>query len=55
VPLKDLVYGLAWGRGLVRSTVTWRGTRIRVQAGTRISAADLHAAAEPFAPPARAA
>jgi ceramide glucosyltransferase len=39
VPLKDLVYGLAWARGLVRSQVEWRGTRIRVLAGTRIGAA----------------
>jgi ceramide glucosyltransferase len=39
VPLKDLVYGLAWARGLVRSTVDWRGTRIRVLEGTRIGAA----------------
>jgi ceramide glucosyltransferase len=38
VPLKDLVYGLAWARGLVRSTVDWRGTRIRVLAGTCIEA-----------------
>jgi ceramide glucosyltransferase len=39
VPLKDLVYGLAWARGLIRSTVDWRGTRIRVLEGTRIGAA----------------
>jgi ceramide glucosyltransferase len=38
VPLKDLVYGLAWARGLVRSTVDWRGNRLRVLAGTRIEA-----------------
>lgn len=54
VPVKDLVYGLAWARGLVRSSVTWRGTRIRVRAGTRIEAADLHAGAEAFDPAPRA-
>jgi len=40
VPVKDLVHGLAWARGLVRSSVDWRGTRIRVRAGTRIEAAE---------------
>lgn len=54
VPVKDLVYGLAWARGLVRSSVTWRGTRIHVGPGTRIDDAGLHARTEPFAPAARA-
>ncbi|MBK9518294.1 MAG: glycosyltransferase [Anaeromyxobacter sp.] len=54
VPVKDLVYGLAWARGLVRSSVTWRGTRIRVRAGTRIEAAGLEAGAEALDPAPRA-
>ncbi len=37
VPAKDLLYGLAWAGGLVRSEVTWRGNRIRVLSGTRIA------------------
>jgi len=41
VPVKDLVYAAAWARGLVRSHVAWRGTRIRVLAGTRIDTASL--------------
>jgi ceramide glucosyltransferase len=45
VPLKDLVFSLAWARGLVRSHVEWRGHRLRVLAGTRI---------DPRAPSARA-
>ena len=42
-PVKDLVYAAAWARGLVRSQVAWRGTRIRVLAGTRIDTAALAA------------
>lgn len=38
VPAKDLVFAAAWARGLVRSTVVWRGSRIRVLPGTRIDA-----------------
>jgi ceramide glucosyltransferase len=38
VPLKDLLFGAAWGYGLVRSEVTWRGNRLRVVAGTRVAA-----------------
>jgi hypothetical protein len=37
VPLKDLVFGLAWSYGLVRRDVEWRGTRLRVARGTRIA------------------
>jgi ceramide glucosyltransferase len=51
VPVKDLVYGAAWARGLVRSTVLWRGTRIRVLAGTRIEAAALAGASNLQAAP----
>jgi ceramide glucosyltransferase len=54
VPLKDLVYGVAWARGLVRSHVEWRGTRLRVLAGTRIDAAAAVGAAEPLAEATRA-
>lgn len=49
VPVKDLVYAAAWARGLVRRSVTWRGNRIRVLAGTRIEAADLVGRTEPLA------
>jgi ceramide glucosyltransferase len=38
VPLKDLVFGLAWLYGLVRRDVVWRGTRLLVTRGTRIEA-----------------
>ncbi len=38
VPLKDLLYAVAWAYGLVRSDVTWRGNRLRVLAGTRVAA-----------------
>ena len=38
VPAKDLLFGAAWARGLVRSEVTWRGNRIRVLPGSRIAA-----------------
>jgi len=38
VPLKDVVFGLAWLHGLVRRDVIWRGTRLRVLPGTRIEA-----------------
>ena len=41
VPLKDLVFAAAWARGLVRSTVEWRGHRLRVLPGTRIDPAAL--------------
>jgi ceramide glucosyltransferase len=37
VPVKDLVFGAMWAVGLVRSTVAWRGTRIRVGPGSRIA------------------
>jgi ceramide glucosyltransferase len=36
VPLKDLLFGLAWAYGLVSREVEWRGTRLRVRRGTRI-------------------
>jgi len=37
VPLKDLAFGAAWGYGLVRDDVVWRGHRLRVLDGTRIA------------------
>ncbi len=37
VPLKDLLFGVAWAYGLVRRDVTWRGNRLRVLAGTRVA------------------
>ena len=54
VPLKDLVYGVAWARGLVRSQVDWRGTSIRVLAGTRIGAASPTGATGPLVAASRA-
>ncbi len=36
VPAKDLMFGWAWARGLLRSEVLWRGNRIRVLRGSRI-------------------
>ena len=54
VPVKDLVYGLAWARGLVRSHVDWRGQRIRVRTGTRIEAAALAGGTGPLAAEPRA-
>lgn len=48
VPLKDLVFATAWARGLVRSSVVWRGNRIRVLAGTRIEAAELAGGDQPL-------
>jgi hypothetical protein len=40
IPAKDLLFGLAWAQGLLRSEVTWRGNRIRVEPGTRIAPAE---------------
>ncbi|MEY2669057.1 MAG: hypothetical protein RJA59_1695 [Pseudomonadota bacterium] len=37
VPVKDLLLGLAWMEGFFRRTVNWRGTRLRVGAGTRLA------------------
>ncbi len=34
VPAKDLLFALAWARGLVESTVEWRGNRLRVLRGS---------------------
>jgi ceramide glucosyltransferase len=36
VPVKDLLFGLAWARAFVKSDVLWRGNRIRVLPGTRV-------------------
>lgn len=36
VPAKDLLVALPWARALFRSSVRWRGNRIRVLDGTRI-------------------
>jgi ceramide glucosyltransferase len=38
-PAKDLVFGAAWAAGFLEDTVDWRGTRLRVLAGTRIERA----------------
>jgi len=37
VPVKDLLLGAAWIEGFFRRTVEWRGTRLRVLAGTRLA------------------
>lgn len=39
VPVKDLLFGLAWARAFWRSDVVWRGHRIRVLQGTRVEVA----------------
>ncbi len=44
VPVKDVVFGMAWAFGLVRRDVTWRGTRLVVGRGTRIEPAVAEAA-----------
>ncbi len=36
-PAKDLLLGAAWIEGFFRRTVEWRGTRLRVLAGTRLA------------------
>ncbi len=36
VPAKDLAFGVAWAHGLLWSTVTWRGNRLRILEGSRI-------------------
>jgi ceramide glucosyltransferase len=36
VPVKDVVFGMAWAYGLVRRDVEWRGNRLRVLPGTRL-------------------
>lgn len=40
IPVKDLLVGLAWAGGLLRSRVRWRGRRYRVLPGTRLLADD---------------
>jgi len=37
VPAKDLVFALAWLHGLLSDSVSWRGNRLRVLAGTRLA------------------
>jgi ceramide glucosyltransferase len=36
VPLKDVVFALAWVQGFFRNTVEWRGNRLFVLAGSRL-------------------
>lgn len=43
VPAKDLLFGAAWVRGLLRDEVLWRGNRLRVLAGTRLAPAPTRA------------
>ncbi len=38
-PAKDLIFGATWAAGFLEDTVDWRGTRLRVLAGTRIERA----------------
>jgi ceramide glucosyltransferase len=40
VPVKDLLLFFAWLRGLVVRTVSWRGKPLRVEAGSRLVAAE---------------
>jgi ceramide glucosyltransferase len=39
VPVKDLLSGWAWAYALAHDEVTWRGTTLRVQRGTRVEIA----------------
>ena len=36
-PAKDLAVGFSWGYAMLRSTVTWRGKKLRVLQGTQIA------------------
>ncbi|HVP65912.1 MAG TPA: ceramide glucosyltransferase [Anaeromyxobacteraceae bacterium] len=36
-PVKDLVFAVAWARGFVWNTVTWRGHRLRVLPGSALA------------------
>lgn len=40
VPLKDLLFALAFARGFVQNTVEWRGNRLRVLEGSRLERPD---------------
>jgi len=40
VPLKDLLLGAGWVEGFFGRTVDWRGTQLRVLAGTRLERSD---------------
>jgi hypothetical protein len=37
VPVKDLVIAALWAAGLFKRTICWRGHRLRVEAGSRLT------------------
>jgi len=53
-PLKDLLLASAWLHGMMRSTVKWRGNRLRVLAGTYLARPQVarHLDPQPVAQPA---
>lgn len=38
IPVKDLLFALSWGTGLLTDRVSWRGTRLQVLPGSRLAA-----------------
>ena len=57
VPLKDLLIAGVWGVGLFKRTLSWRGNRVAIGAGSRLYPVDgdAVAAAEPASRPEEAA
>jgi ceramide glucosyltransferase len=45
VPVKDVLFAVAWTRGFLESSVEWRGRRLRVLPGSRLQAPEGAAAA----------
>jgi len=37
IPVKDLVIAALWSAGLCKRTICWRGHRLRVEAGSRLT------------------
>jgi ceramide glucosyltransferase len=50
VPVKDLLFTVAWAHGLLHDEVVWRGKRLKVLAGTRIAPPAPEPAGDPAAP-----
>ena len=48
VPVKDLLFAVAWVRGFVENTVNWRGNRLRVLPGSALAPVSGHALEEPL-------
>jgi len=49
-PVKDLLLGYAWARGLLADTIVWRGHRLRVLDGTRLEMPEPEVALRPRLP-----